>query len=341
MNTAVLIADRDEKMRDALKHILCGTYQVFAAGSLNDVHRIIEAEHSRISAVIIDLSVLKGTDTSLIKDIKSSPLNDDVPIFIVCTFSDIATILNFFNEGITDFIFKPFDKDVILQRLKTFIDIYRGNLDRGVFGHKSERLTVLFGDVVHARSLESSEHIQRVKKLTRIIAEDIKKHYPQYALSDRDVDNIVSASAMHDVGKILIPDDILLKPTKLTPNEFEVMKTHTTKGCELLEEARGIWGDEYTDICKDIALYHHERYDGNGYPYGLKGNEIPISAQIVSIADVYDALINQRVYKAPVIQSETYNMIISGQCGKFSDILLDSFKRQIKNLEEISENEKK
>lgn len=191
----------------------------------------------------------------------------------------------------------------------------------------------VLGTVVEYRNLESGDHIQRVKEYTRIIAEQIMADCPEYGLTRHFIDVMVPASALHDVGKIAISDSILLKPGKLTAEEFEEMKTHTTKGCAILENIEGAWSEEYKKICYDICRHHHERFDGRGYPDGLSGDDIPIAAQIVSIADVYDALISKRVYKDAYDKGQAFEMIMNGECGVFSPKLLAALTKVRHKLE--------
>ena len=149
---------------------------------------------------------------------------------------------------------------------------------------------------------------------------------------------IASASALHDIGKIAIPDSILLKPGRLTEEEFEYMKSHTTKGGEILSSIKNVWDEEYGKVSFEICRYHHERYDGRGYPDGLIGDQIPLSAQIVSIADVYDALVNERVYKSAFSKEKAFQMIVTGECGVFSPKLLDSFWNMRREFEKLADD---
>ena len=185
----------------------------------------------------------------------------------------------------------------------------------------------LLGDVVESRDEESGEHIRRVKGFTYILAEQVKEDLPEYGLTQQDVNLISSASALHDLGKIMISDTILLKPGKLTKDEFDVMKTHCLKGCEILKKAPKDWSEAYVKTSMDICCCHHEKWDGCGYPMGLKEDEIPISAQIVSIADCFDALTTKRVYKEAYSCDQAFNMILSGECGVFSKKLLNCFEK--------------
>ena len=198
----------------------------------------------------------------------------------------------------------------------------------------NERILETLSNVVEFRNLESGDHVKRVKDFTRILAGHLAKGCPEYQLDREAVDVITAAAALHDVGKIAIPDSILLKPGKLTAQEFEVMKTHTTKGCEIIAMLGDIQEGEYGRTSYEICRYHHERYDGRGYPEGLKEEEIPVAAQIVSLADVYDALVSERCYQSAYTPAEAYDMIMRGECGQFSPKLLLCLDQAREELEE-------
>ena len=191
----------------------------------------------------------------------------------------------------------------------------------------NEDVIELLGNITEARDSDSGEHIRRVKGFTNILANQVKVDLPEYGLSDRIIGLMTSASALHDVGKIMIPDAVLLKPGRLTKEEFEVMKSHCVRGCEILQDAPSDWSAEYMKMSMDICRYHHEKYDGSGYPDGLAGDDIPISAQIVSIADCFDALTTKRVYKDAYTCEKAFDMILMGECGVFSPKLLQCFRK--------------
>lgn len=198
----------------------------------------------------------------------------------------------------------------------------------------------ILGTVVEYRSLESGQHVKRVKGFTKILGNYILREHPEYGLTKQQLEIIVSASALHDVGKVAISDEILLKPGKLTPEEYEIMKEHTVKGSDILNHLYNIMEPEYARISHEICRYHHERFDGRGYPERLKGDDIPISAQLVSIADVYDALTNERCYKAAFSAEEAFQMILEGQCGSFSPKLLEGLKNTKEEFIRCSQNYK-
>ena len=189
----------------------------------------------------------------------------------------------------------------------------------------NEGIFEVLSETVEGRDKESGEHVKRVAAFTNILAKEVKKQLKEYNLSDVEIEKISLASKLHDIGKISVPDAILLKPGKLTKEEFEVMKKHTIEGAAILEKLTGIWKDDYLKTAIDICKYHHEKWDGKGYPEGLKGDDIPISAQIVSIADSFDALTNERVYKPAYTCEQAFEMIMTGQCGAHSEKLLKCF----------------
>lgn len=232
------------------------------------------------------------------------------------------------------------DEAEIRQHLENSVTLRTEELQE-----KNERLNRLnediisfLGNIVEARNLESGEHVRRVKGFTHILSAKVMEDYPEYGLTPERIDLITSASALHDLGKIAIPDAILLKPGKLSMEEFETMKTHSAKGCEILKLAPMDWSEEYLQTSLDICKYHHEKYDGRGYPEGLKGEEIPLSAQIVSIVDCLDALINKRCYKEAYPFDVGFRMILDGECGVFSPKIISCFKKCKEEFKEHLEN---
>lgn len=193
----------------------------------------------------------------------------------------------------------------------------------------------VLSSLVESRDLESGNHIHRIKKVTEILLKEVQRSYPEYGLDEEQIEIIVSASSMHDIGKIAIPDMILLKPGKLTEDEFELMKTHTTRGAEIINSASMIQDKRYYQCCYDICLHHHERFDGRGYPEHLSGDDISIAAQVVSVADVYDALVSKRCYKDAYSEDETVRMILNGECGCFNPKLLNCLQKSREKLKAL------
>ena len=331
-DSVILIVDDVDIDRGILCEIFSEYTTVEAADGRQAID-IIEANPDRISVVLLDvvMPVMNGLET--IDEMKKRGWLARIPVLLVTGEATLAAERVAYEIGASDVIHKPYDSIVIKQRVKNIIELYYNKrhleemveLQTGVLRQQAaelqrmnNRIIDTMSNVVEFRNLESGDHVKRVKKFTRILAEHVAAVYPEYQLDEEAIDVITAAAAMHDVGKIAISDAILLKPGKLTKEEFDVMKTHTTKGCEIIEMLEDIQEGEYGKVSYDICRYHHERYDGRGYPEGLRGEEIPIAAQIVSVADVYDALVSDRCYKEAYTPAEAYDMIMRGECGAFS-----------------------
>jgi putative two-component system response regulator len=304
----------------------------------------IEIYKNEVAAILVDLMMSQEDDCVLLKSISQYEWYKEIPVLVIMGNNSITLEKHLFEYGISECIRRPFDANLIKLKMKNTINLfaYKNELekkvaDQNVQLHKqndllrrqtaylrqsNENITSLLGTIVEYRDLECGEHIQRVKKYTQILAYELMEKFPEYGLTKETADLIISASPLHDIGKIAIPNDILLKPGKLTEEEFDYLKSHTLSGCEMIEKIEDTWSDEYKRISMEICHYHHERYDGKGYPEGISGDQIPISAQLVSIADAYDALVNERIYKDAIPKDKAFRMIIYGECGAFSPKLL-------------------
>lgn len=362
MQEKVLVVDDVELNRDILEEILKDEYTVIQAENGKQALEIIRKNPEEIAVILLDLIMPEMDGFQVLEVIKENKWMDKMPVLIISGEASVEIEKKCFDYGISDFIKKPFDNKLVKKRVKNVVDLflYKNHLEEKVQSqtetlrkqykvlqiqaeklHQSNvKIIDILGTVVEYRNLESGEHINRVKGFTKILAERLMQEYPEYGLTQKAVDMIVSASALHDIGKIAIPDHILLKPGRLTEEEFEYMKSHTTRGCDILNSIEGAWDDSYGKLSYEICRHHHERYDGKGYPDGLKGEEIPISAQIVSVADVYDALVTERVYKSAFTKDEAFHMIINGECGMFSPKLLECFRHVRKDFEELAEKQK-
>ncbi len=357
MQNTVLVVDDMEINREILAEILGEEYQVKTAEDGRKALEMIEELHEELAVVLLDLMMPVVDGFAVLEVMQEKGWSDKIPVLIISGETSVNAERKCFDYHISDFIRKPFDNALVKKRVRNVVSLYqyqRGLEDKVQAQTKTLReqnkllqlqadklrksntnIIEILGTVVEYRDFESGEHINRVKGYTRILAERLAVEYPEYGLDQEEIEVIVSASALHDVGKIAIPDNILLKPGRLTDEEFACMKTHTTRGGEILQNIRNAWDEEYGKISYQICRHHHEKYDGRGYPDGLVGDEIPIAAQIVSIADVYDALVNERVYKDAFPKEEAFRMIMNGECGKFNPKLLECFRIERKAFEEL------
>ena len=357
MQNTVLVVDDMEINREILTEILGEEYRVETAENGRMALEMIEKMQGILAVVLLDLMMPEVDGFAVLEVMQEKGWIEKIPVLIISGETSVKAERKCFDYHISDFIRKPFDNALVKKRVRNVVNLfqYQRNLEDKV----QEQTTVLreqnkllrsqadklkksntniieiLGTVVEYRDFESGEHINRVKGYTRILARRLAENYPEYGLDQDKIDIIVSASALHDVGKIAIPDNILLKPGRLTDEEFACMKTHTSRGSEILQNIRNAWDDEYGKISYQICRHHHEKFDGRGYPDGLVGDDIPIAAQIVSIADVYDALVNERVYEDAFPKEEAFRMITEGECGKFNPKLLECFRIERQAFEDL------
>ena len=335
----ILIVDDVDINREILCEIFQG-YRTIQAENGKEAVDIIASNPDAISVVLLDVVMPVMDGVAVLKEMKKRKWMDDIPVLLITGEATTEIEREAYRLGASDIIKKPFDPEVAKQRVKNVIELYYNKrhledmveLQTKVLRKQAEelqsindRIVDVMSNVVEFRNLESGNHVKRVKTFTNILAKYVAQEYPEYHLDSNSIDMITSASALHDVGKIVIPDAILLKPGRLDKEEFEIMKSHTTRGCEVIDMLADIQQGEYGKVSYEICRHHHERYDGRGYPDGLKGEEIPIAAQIVSVADVYDALVTERCYKAAFTTEEAYRMISNGECGAFSPKLMHCF----------------
>lgn len=277
-------------------------------------------------------------------DAESKEILGRIPVIVLAQ-QDTAAVLNrAFGLGASDVIPLGYDAYAMLRRVESIIDLHlhKQHLEtlveeqKRVLRHSSDSIVDALSAIIEYRSVESGQHIQRIRYFTRVLLEEVARCCPEYRLTESLIDIICSASALHDIGKIAIPDGILMKPGRLAQEEREIMKTHTITGCRILESQKDVTHREYLRYAHNICHYHHERWDGGGYPECLKGEAIPICAQVVSLADVYDALTSKRVYKDAFSFSKAVNMIFRGECGVFSPKLLDCFKHVSHQFEALA-----
>ena len=338
----ILIVDDIELNRIILADLFTNEFDVLQAENGRIALDYLDRYPNEIAIVLLDLVMPVMDGFGVLQNMWDSHLIQSIPVILITGESDDEKSLKSFELGVSDFLNKPFNSKIVYRRVINVVDLYahKQNLEEKLAEQKemlekqAERLQQSNQFVIDAlsttvefRSSESGEHIKRIRDLTGILLEAITEYYPaDYPISTDEISIISSSSAMHDIGKIAIPDSILLKPGSLTKEEFEIMKTHTIRGCEILDSITYTQDEEYYKYCYEICRHHHERWDGRGYPDGLRGDEISIWAQAASMADVYDALTSKRVYKPAYTHTQAVDMIMKEECGVFNPKLLYCFE---------------
>lgn len=331
LRSQILIVDDSEMNRELLSAMLEDEFDILEAEDGTKCLEMLAQYGTGISLVLLDI-VMPGMDGFEVLSIMNRKhLIDDIPVIMISSEDSQNIIRRAYELGVSDYINRPFDARIVYRRVSNTIRLYA----------KQRRLTSLISDqifekeknnkmmieilshIVEFRNGESGQHVRHINILTERLLERLVEKTEKYNLTQADRSLITIASSLHDIGKMGIDDKILNKPGKLTKEEFEIMKTHTLIGADILQSMGLYQNEKLIKGAYQICRWHHERYDGRGYPDGLKGEEIPISAQVVSLADVYDALSSERVYKKAFSHEKTMEMILAGECGQFNPLLLE------------------
>lgn len=329
----ILIVDDVDINRIMLAEIFRDSYETIEATGGKEAIAIINSRDD-ISAVLLDLLMPDGNGLEVLKDMNRNGKIKNTPVFLITAAESQDMLMEGYNLGAIDVILKPFIAQFLKCRISSVIELYsyRNELESIVQAQVKQlndfmrSTTEMLATAIEFRDCESGEHVKRICSLTGELLTEVSSLYPEYYLSADEIDKVVSSAVLHDVGKIAIPDSILNKPGRLTAEEFEVMKQHTVKGCDLLSSIPNIMDAKVFNYGYDICRHHHERWDGKGYPDGLKGDDVSIWAQVVAVADVYDALTSPRVYKKAYSHEKAIDMIFGGECGMFNPKVLDAFR---------------
>ena len=336
----ILIVDDVELNRAILSEAFRGSYHVREAENGAQAMELLLADPGRVCAILLDIVMPVMDGFSVLEELRRNGLLARIPVFLITADSSEANMRRGYDLGAVDIIGKPVLPYFLRRRVEGVVELYRAReqLDRRVdlqdrqLAQQAEEIQQLNRSIIESlataiefRSGESGEHVRRISRLTTwLLCELRRRGYPGCEFTDEQIGQIAAAAILHDVGKIAVPDQVLNKPGRLTAEEFELMKTHTVRGCELLEQIPQYHTNPLFQYAHDICRHHHERVDGRGYPDGLKGEELTIWSQVVALADVYDALTNKRVYKPAFTHEEAMEMIRTGQCGQFAPALVDS-----------------
>ena len=342
----ILIVDDSKFNRDILKEILGETYNYLEAENGNQAIQII-GENIGIDLMLLDINMPQMNGFEVLKIMKRSQCIEETPVIMISSEESVDTMREAYEMGITDYITRPFDSVIVKKRVQNTLSLYanQNNLVNVVVDQIYEKeennniMIRILSSILGSRNSESREHILHIKTATEMMLRQLIKITDVYHLTEADIALITTASSLHDIGKIYIPEEILNKPGRLTDEEFKIMKTHSELGADIIQDMHLPQEKPLVHTVWEICRWHHERWDGKGYPDGLKGEEIPISAQVVSIADVYDALTSERCYKKAFDHDTAIKMILDGQCGQFNPILLKCLKELSPRLFKMFSNE--
>lgn len=333
-NARILIVDDSEMNRDMLSDMLSDDYDIVEAADGEEALSILKERVYDIDLVLLDI-IMPAVDGFGVLDVmKRYHWIDNTPVIMISSETSQSYIRKAFELGVTDYILRPFDSFIIHKRVSNTLMLYRKQkkllsaLEEQVYENEKNNSMMInvLAHIVEFRNGESGMHVHHIKQLTSILLQNLIEKTDKYHLTENDILLISTASSLHDIGKISIDDKILNKPGRLTAEEFEVIKTHSVIGAEMLQDLHNTHNYPLFDKAYEICRWHHERYDGKGYPDGLSGEEIPISAQVTSLADVYDALTSNRCYKKAFSHEKAMEMILDGQCGAFNPVLLQCLK---------------
>ena len=313
------------------------------ADMIGEEYNIVEAENglegigcmqnlgTAISLVLLDIVMPEMDGFEVLAVMNKNGWIKDIPVIMVSSENATSVIERAYELGVSDFISRPFDANIVRRRVKNTIMLY--SKQKALVGMVADQIeerekgnnlmVAILSHIVEFRNGESGLHVLHVGTMTELLLNHIASKTNRYDLPYDRISLITMASSLHDIGKISIPDEVLNKPGRLTKEEFEQMKTHTTIGAQMLDDLAIYRSEPLVQAAYEICRWHHERYDGGGYPDGLVGDDIPISAQVVALADVYDALTSKRVYKDAYSHEEALRMILNGECGAFNPFLLE------------------
>jgi len=326
----ILLVDDSAMSRMILKEILGGDYSILEAENGQECLEKMQAEAGNIALVLLDINMPVMDGFEVLKAMNVNHTIEDIPVIMISSDDSDAAIRRSYELGASDYVTRPFDARIVYRRVTNTIKLYakQRRLVQMVSDqirareNNTDMLVGVLSHIVEFRNGESGAHVRHIRIITELLLHRLLEISSQYPITAEQQDNIPLASALHDIGKIGIDEKILNKPGKLTPEEYEVIKTHSMLGAEMLHQLEDFNEQPLLQTAYEIARWHHERWDGRGYPDGLKGDAIPISAQLVALADVYDALTSERCYKKAFSHEKAVQMILNGECGAFNPLLL-------------------
>ncbi|MCI8631188.1 MAG: diguanylate cyclase [Firmicutes bacterium] len=334
----ILIADDSELNRSLLSDMLADTFDIVEVENGMEAMAVLHEQELEICLLLLDIVMPVMDGFEVLAAMNKSGLIKSIPVIMISAETNFSYVDRSYALGASEYISRPFDERTVRHRVISTIMLSSKQKELSQMlaiqmyeKEKDNRLMIeILSNLMEFRNGESGLHVLHIHTITKLLLETLINKTDRYHISQNDINLITNASALHDIGKIAIPTEILNKPGKLTDEEFAIMKTHSAEGARILSDIPLRENEPLIKVGYQICRWHHERYDGRGYPDGLKGEEIPIGAQVVALADVYDALTSKRVYKDAFSHEKAVNMIVNGECGIFNPLLLEC-------LEEIAE----
>ncbi len=331
----ILIVDDSEMNRSILADILGQEYEILEAKDGLEAIDMIKQYKLEISVVLLDIIMPHMDGFEVLYVMNQNHWIDDIPVIVISAENGSKQIEKAYDLGVTDFIMRPFDALIVYRRVVNTILLYSKqkkllNMVAEQVEEKEKTSTMMvdiLSHIVEFRNGESKQHIIRIRTFTEVVLGQLQRMTDEFNLTQSKISEISLAASLHDIGKIAIDEKVLNNPGSLSKEDYEIMKTHTVIGAQMLENLPDYQDTSLVKTAYEICRWHHERYDGRGYPDGLKGNQIPISAQVVALADVYDALISERVYKDAISHKTAVQMILEGKCGVFNPLLMECLRK--------------
>ncbi len=338
----ILIVDDSDFNRALLSDMLSGEFDILEAENGMEASAILHSHEQEISLMLLDIVMPVMDGFEMLAVMNQNGWIKSIPVIMISSEAAPSYVDRAYDMGVLDYISRPFDERTVRRRVISTImlaskqkELAHMVMDQIYEKEKDNKLMVeILSNIVEFRNGESGLHVLHIRMLTELLLRSLLQMTDQYGISKKDIPLISNAAALHDIGKIVIPSEILNKPGRLTDEEFDIMRTHAAEGAEMLRSAAMGEDEPLIEIGYQICRWHHERYDGRGYPDGLKGEEIPITAQVVALADVYDALTSKRVYKAAYSHDKAIEMIVNGECGTFNPLLMECLKDVSSTLRE-------
>lgn len=347
----ILIVDDSALNRMVLMEILGKENYTFLEAENGQQAVELLGWHPEVDLLLLDITMPEIDGFGVLEAMNQYHWIEETPVIMISAEDSYTFVERAYDLGASDYITRPFDARVVCRRVSNTLMLYtkQKRLVQMVAEQVYEKEKVsntmisILSHIVEFRNNESGLHVVHIRTITELLLRRLREKTDRYPLTEADISLISTASALHDIGKINVPEEILNKPGRLTKEEFEIIKTHSAVGEHMLRQIPFNQNEPLVKVAREICRWHHERWDGRGYPDGLTGDEIPISAQVVSLADVYDALTSERCYKAAFDHETALNMIVNGECGAFNPLLLECLMDgadQIKQAMQETEEEK-